>query len=112
MGVVLRWNLPDGKEIRPLARHPNGWRIRAMPEPRPLYRLPEILAAPPDVPIVVVQSEKAADAGWRCGLLSTTSSGHAKAAYEEAYSVDVSADSIRCAVGEPRVWGNHPRLWT
>jgi len=82
VGVVLRWNRPDGdKDIRPVRRNPDGtWAIGAMPEPRPLYRLPEVLAAAPDVPVVVVEGEKAADAAVACGLVATTSSGGAKAA--------------------------------
>jgi hypothetical protein len=79
---VLRWNKPDGsKDIRPLARDDDGrWRLGGMPAPRPLYRLPELLAAPHDQPVVVVEGEKCADAAARCGLLATTSSGGANAA--------------------------------
>jgi hypothetical protein len=36
VGVVVRWDTPTGKDIRPVARHPDGWRIGAMPDPRPL----------------------------------------------------------------------------
>jgi hypothetical protein len=79
-GVVLRWDGPNGKDIRPLARHADGWRIAAMPEPRPLYRLPELLTADPGVPVVVTEGEKACDAAVSCGLLATTSAGGAQAA--------------------------------
>jgi hypothetical protein len=84
---VLRWDRPDGKDIRPLARYPDGWRIGAMPEPRPLYRLPELLAATPEGPVVVVEGEKACDAAVRCGLLATTSAGGAQAAGKTDWSV-------------------------
>src|SRR5262249_32214439 len=45
VGLVVRWDKPDGKDIRPVARHADGWRIGAMPAPRPLYGLPELAAA-------------------------------------------------------------------
>lgn len=80
VGVVVRWDKPAGKDIRPVARHGDRWRIGAIPEPRPLYRLPELLAAEADTPIVVTEGEKAADAACRCGLLATTSAGGAQAA--------------------------------
>jgi hypothetical protein len=80
VGVVLRWDTPTGKDIRPLARHADGWRLGAMPEPRPIYRLPELLAADAGVPVVVVEGEKACDAAVSCGLLATTSAGGAQAA--------------------------------
>ena len=77
---VIRWENHDDKVIRPIFRDNDGWRLRAPPEPRPLYRLPKLLAASPDVPIIVVEGEKAADAGAQCGLLTTTSFGGASAA--------------------------------
>jgi len=44
VGVIARWNLPNGeKDIRPVAKTPDGWCIGRMPEPRPLYHLPELL---------------------------------------------------------------------
>jgi hypothetical protein len=88
-GAVLRWNRRDGgKEIRPLRceRGEDGaecWAIGAMPEPRPLYRLPEIVAAPLDRPVVVVEGEKAADALQDLltdAAVVTTSPGGARAA--------------------------------
>jgi hypothetical protein len=57
-----------------------------MPEPRPLYRLPELLAADPGVPVVVVEGEKACDAAVSCGLLATTSAGGAQAAAKTDWS--------------------------
>ncbi|GIW96061.1 MAG: hypothetical protein KatS3mg110_4102 [Pirellulaceae bacterium] len=62
VGAVVRWNCPDGKIIRPIARCSTGWRLTAMPPPRPLFRLPELLAAPADRPIFLVEGEPAADA--------------------------------------------------
>jgi len=81
VGIVCRWDRPDGKEIRPVRRNPDGtWSIGAMIEPRPLYNLPAILKADPDEPIFIVEGEKCAAAARQCGLIATTSSGGAQAA--------------------------------
>jgi len=75
-GAVLRWNLGDGlKTIRPLRFSGGGWVIGAMNEPRPLYRLRDLLAADAGEPIFIVEGEKAADAGASLGLLVITSAG-------------------------------------
>lgn len=76
VGVVVRWDLPDGKTIRPVSRSGDGWRVGAMPAPRPLYRLPELTAADH---IVVVEGEKCADAACKLGFAATTSAGGASA---------------------------------
>jgi len=90
VGVVVRWNPRDGgegKTIRPVSRHPDGrWRVAAMPEPRPLYRLPEILAAPEGKFIFVVEGEKCADAIASLGFHATTSAGGANAADKTDWS--------------------------
>jgi hypothetical protein len=77
VGVVVRWDKPDGKDIRPVTRHAGGWRIGAMPEPRPLYRLPDLAAARR---VVVCEGEKAADAARSLGFTATTSAGGSQAA--------------------------------
>lgn len=65
--LVCRFDLPDGgKEIRPLTlrRMPSGqlvWRWLGVDAPRPLYGL-DRLAARPDVPVMICEGEKAADA--------------------------------------------------
>ena len=71
IAVVVRWDLPDGKkEFRPVSREADGWRITGMPEPRPLYRLPDLAGAHR---IYVCEGEKAADAVRLLGLVATTS---------------------------------------
>ena len=79
---VFRWNKPDGeKEIRPLSWFAGeGWRFRAWPDARPLYRLDGI-AAEPDALIVICEGEKAADAAAMIfpQSITTTSSGGAQA---------------------------------
>ncbi len=71
VGVVVRWDLADGKkDIRPASRHGDGWRIGGMPEPRPLYGLPDLAGAKR---VYVCEGEKAADAVRSVGLAATTS---------------------------------------
>jgi hypothetical protein len=77
VGLVLRWEKPSGKDIRPLARHIDGWRIGAMPDPRPLYGLPEVSDARL---VIVCEGEKAADAARELGFVATTSAGGSGAA--------------------------------
>ncbi|MFO1007730.1 MAG: DUF3987 domain-containing protein [Planctomycetaceae bacterium] len=76
-GIILRWNLPDGKKtIRPVSRHPEGWRIGGMPALRPLYRLPELSGSSR---VYLCEGEKAAEAARSIGLTATTSAGGANA---------------------------------
>jgi hypothetical protein len=77
VGVVVRWNRPTGKDIRPVARHGDGWHIGAMAEPRPLYRLPDLVEAGR---VIVCEGEKAADAARSLGFVATTSAGGSQAA--------------------------------
>jgi hypothetical protein len=77
VGHVLRWDRPGVKDIRPVARHGDGWRIGAMLTPRPLYGLPELAEAPL---VIVTEGEKAAEAARSIGFSATTSAGGALAA--------------------------------
>src|SRR5262245_9724820 len=77
IGVVVRWDGPSGKDIRPVARHADGWRIGAMPDPRPLYGLPDLAAAGR---VIVCEGEKAADAARPLNFVATTSAGGSQAA--------------------------------
>lgn len=76
VGQVVRWGKGEGKTIRPVARHGDGWRIGAMPGPRPLYRLPELAGASR---VIVTEGEKCADVARSLGFIATTSVGGAKA---------------------------------
>ena len=78
VGAVGRWDTPEGKQVRPVARVDGGWACAAMPEPRPLYNLPVIHEL--DGPVYVTEGEKAADCAAALGLLSTTSPSGAQAA--------------------------------
>jgi hypothetical protein len=70
VGVIVRWDRPDGKDIRPVRRDGDHWVIGGMAAPRPLYRLPNLANAPQ---VFVCEGEKAADAARSIGLVSTTS---------------------------------------
>lgn len=82
VGLVVRWNLPPDpddaerkprKDIQPVSKLPEGWANKGMPTPRPLYRLPDLLATKPGDRVYVVEGEKAADACRAVGLVATTS---------------------------------------
>jgi hypothetical protein len=83
VGLVVRWDKPDDKDIRPVSLHSDGWRIAAMPDPRPLYGLPELATAKGGV---VCEGEKAAEAARKLGFLATTSAGGAQAAAKTDWS--------------------------
>ena len=70
VGVIVRWDRPDGKDIRPVARHGDQWIIGGMPALRPLYGLPDLAGANR---VYVTEGEKASDAARSIGLTATTS---------------------------------------
>ena len=70
VGVIARWDTAAGKEIRPVARCGDRWTIGGMPEPRPLYRLPDLASADR---VYITEGEKAAEAARAIGLAATTS---------------------------------------
>ena len=82
-----------GKAVLPctLREGPNGqreWRWKALPEPRPLYNLDRIAAMPDDGLVLIVEGEKAADAGQKLfpDYTVTTSPGGSKAAHKADWS--------------------------
>jgi hypothetical protein len=91
VGIVVRWDKPGGKDIRPAARFADGWRVAAMPSPRPLYGLPELASARR---VLVAEGEKAADAGRSLGLAATTSAGGSQAANKSDWSPLAGKDVI------------------
>jgi hypothetical protein len=70
--MIVRWDTAHGKDIRPVSKTAEGWIIGGMPEPRPLYRLPDLLARSEEQ-VYVCEGEEAADAAATLGLLATTS---------------------------------------
>ena len=83
VGSVVRWNKPDGKEIRPVSRIGGQWKTEGMPSPRPLYRLPEVQVAGS---VVITEGEKAADAAVRLGFEATTSAHGSQSASKTDWS--------------------------
>jgi putative DNA primase/helicase len=71
VGYVCRVQFADGsKDVFPFtfARHKSGreeWRWKGFARPRPLYRLPELVATAPAVGVLIVEGEKTADAAAR-----------------------------------------------
>ena len=85
VGLVIRFDGPVGKTFRPVSRTTSGsWVCEGMPAPRPLYRLPQVLAA--EDPVFVAEGEKAADALVSLGLNATTSPNGSKSAGKADWS--------------------------
>jgi hypothetical protein len=80
--IACRFNHPDGgKDVIPFCWHGDRWRWKALPAPRPLYHLPNLLANPA-LPVVITEGEKAADAAQVLladGATVTTWAGGCKA---------------------------------
>lgn len=92
VGIIVRWDRADGsKDIRPAARHGDGWRLEGMAKPYPLYRLPELAAAER---VYVCEGEKAADAAWELGLIATTSPHGANSAASADWSPLAGKDIV------------------
>jgi hypothetical protein len=61
LGYVARFDGPEGKDVVPyFVRNGIGWKAGAAPEPRPLYGLHKLRDH--DVPVLIVEGEKSADA--------------------------------------------------
>lgn len=86
VGLVVRWNTPTGKDVRPVSKTPAGWIIGGMPTPRPLYALPDLLTTPAGSRVYVTEGEKAADAARAVGLTATTSPHGSKSASKADWS--------------------------
>ncbi|WLD14376.1 AAA family ATPase [Planctellipticum variicoloris] len=98
VGIVGRWETEGGKTIRQFSEQEDGeWTCSAMPEPRPLFRLPEVLKATGR--IWICEGEKAADKLRQIGLTATTSSGGARAARRSDWSVLAGREVI--------IWPDH-----
>jgi putative DNA primase/helicase len=99
VGLVIRWNTPTGKEVRPVSRKADGsgWIIGGMPttgEGRPLYALPDLMATPAGSRVYVTEGEKAADAARAIGLVATTSPHGSKSAAKADWSPLAGRDVI------------------
>lgn len=81
VGAVVRFDSSSGKEYRPISYDPvpSCWVIGAMPSPRPLYGLDELLKLDIGSTVYICEGEKAADAALSLGLNATTSVGGSQA---------------------------------
>ncbi len=86
LSYVARFETPEGKAILPLCFGQYGagraqWAWRALPEPRPLYGLPSLAAAPDDAPVLLVEGEKTADSAQmlfpHCAVLTWSGGANA-----------------------------------
>jgi hypothetical protein len=72
---VRRLQNNDGGKSYPQARWAGGaWHNGKPSGPKIPYRLPQLLKAPADQPVFVVEGEKCADAVAKCGFVATTAS--------------------------------------
>lgn len=83
VGYVVRWDTPDGKDLRPISLIGDHWELAGMPKPRPIYNLPGIINEPR---VLVVEGEKAAESGIRLGFPTTTSANGSQAAKQSDWS--------------------------
>jgi len=66
VGAGSRWFTMRGETGLSFIRHSDGWAVGGMPSPRPLFRLPELLAADPSERVLVLKNE------WRAEIFSGT----------------------------------------
>jgi len=84
-GLVVRWNLQDGKKtFGQLTKVDGGWIVGGMPAPRPLLNLPGVIEAET---VYVTEGEKAAVSLLRIGVVPTTPSQGAKSPQLSDWSV-------------------------
>lgn len=84
--VIGRWDGATGKQIRPVTQKDGAWKQAGGQDPRPLYRLPELLESDPDEPVLVLEGETCAEAAIELGFVATTSSHGSKAATKTDWS--------------------------
>ena len=87
-GGVLRWDLQSGEKIiRPVTIRDGELALAGMPAPRPLYNLPEVIAAVDDDEVIfVVEGEPCVDAARGLGLVATTSAQGSQSAAHSDWS--------------------------
>jgi hypothetical protein len=101
VGAVVRWNLANGeKDVRPVSKTPAGWTISAMPSPRPVYHLPDLLARPGET-VYWVEGEPKADLLAGLGYLVVTSAGGAQAAAKSDFGPTAGRDIIMVPDRDP-----------
>lgn len=94
LACVYRHDTPTGKQYRPWDVASRSMR---MPEPRPLYNLPAVVAADA---VVLVEGEKCADALMHCGIAATTAMGGAATALDKTDWTPLAGKTVA-------VWPDH-----
>lgn len=94
LACVYRYDPPGGKQYRPWDVASRSMR---MPEPRPLYNLPAIVASND---VVLVEGEKYADALTHLGITATTAMGGAATAIEKTDWMPLAGKTVV-------VWPDH-----
>ena len=85
IGLVLRWNHPDGskRDVRPIWFIAGKWRQQSLSSERPLFRLDALTNAPR---VYVTEGEKCAELLASLGFAATTSSGGSAAAHKSSWA--------------------------
>lgn len=97
VAVVCRYDLPtpkgekQQKTFRPVARRGDAWIIGGMPEPRPLYCLPDLADAER---VYITEGEKAADAARAIGLTATTSAHGSRSPEKTDWSPNAGRECV------------------
>lgn len=88
VGAAVRFDDEDGgKRVLPLTWNSRGKAVtKAMPAPRPMYDLPQLVSLAPGSLVFVTEGEKCAEAVKQLGLVATTSNGGCKAAGKTDWS--------------------------
>jgi hypothetical protein len=94
VGIIARLDKDGQKTFLPFVNDGVAWRCGAMPAPRPLYRLCELVNAKSRELLVVVEGEKCADAAASIGLMATTSVGGSQAARQSDWKICASFKEI------------------
>lgn len=77
VALIIRYRTDSGKSFLPLRAEGEGFIRGAMPKPRPLYNLPQLVSADE---VVICEGEKCVDALTQYGFTATTSAGGSNAA--------------------------------
>jgi len=94
LACVYRYDMPTGKQYRPWDARSRAMR---MPQPRPLYNLPAIVASDA---VVLVEGEKCADALAHFGIVATTAMGGAATAIDKTDWTPLAGKTVA-------VWPDH-----
>ncbi|MFP3982329.1 MAG: AAA family ATPase [Desulfurivibrionaceae bacterium] len=98
IGHVVRFEDPDGKQVIPFFKQDSGgkWKAGAAEQPRPLYGLHKLAGSSIDMPVLIVEGEKVADAAARLlpDYVCITWPGGSKAASKADWSSLQQRDKI------------------